>query len=186
MNKRDKAMSNRLHQLFPILLALAGAVVTPGSALAGETMTFNAFSVWEASGEAFQTAPQRGTVIGVLRGPLYVETDEGPTRTGTIACPVQVSVSLEDASQQAHGRCTITTGDDALAFGSFECSGFHLVGCSGDFKLEGGTGRLKGVTGGGPVTLRGDRWAMASGKSGEFVEAGSGIAFWRGFKINMP
>jgi hypothetical protein len=170
----------------PILLALAGEVAAPGSALAGETMTFNAFSVWQASGQAFQTAPEGGTVVGVLRGPIYVETTEGPTRTGTIACPVTVHLDLEDARQEARGRCTITTGDDALAFGSFECAGYHLVGCSGEFKLEGGTGRLKGVTGGGPMTLRGDRWVMASGDAEEFSEAASGIAFWREFKISMP
>jgi hypothetical protein len=179
-------MTNRFQQLFPVLLALAGAALAPCAVLAGETMTFNAFSVWQASGQAFQTAAEGGTVVGVLRGPLYVETDEGPTRTGTIACPVTMEISLEDARQQAHGRCTITTGDDALAFGSFECSGYHLVGCTGDFKLEGGTGRLKGVKGGGPVILRGDHWVMASGDSGEFSEAASGIAFWRGFAITLP
>jgi hypothetical protein len=179
-------MTIRFHQLIPFVLALATAVIAPRAALAGETMTFNAFSVWKASAQAFQTHAEAGTVIGVLRGPLYVETKEGPTRTGSIACPITIELSLENARQEARGRCTITTGDNALAFGYFECSGFHLVGCSGEFKLEGGTGRLRGVMGGGPMTLRGDEWAMKSGNTGEYDQVATGIAFWRDFSITIP
>lgn len=185
-SKRAKAMSIRLHQLFPILLALGAGMAAPGVAQAGETVTFNAFTVWAASGKTFRTGPERGTVIGVLRGPLYVETEKGPTRTGTISCPVTVEVNLEDARQEGRGRCTITTADDAVAFGLFECTGYHLVGCSGQFKLEGGTGRLEGITGGGPVVLRGDRWVMKDSGPGEYAEVATGIAFWRGFSLTMP
>jgi hypothetical protein len=172
-------------KLIPLVL-LIGAATVSGIAHAGETVTFNAFSVWQASAQTFQTATTTGTVFGVLRGPLYVETDEGPTRTGSIACPVTIQVDLQDARQQGRGRCTITTADDALAFASFECSGYHLVGCTGEFKIEGGTSRLKGVTGGGPVTFRGDRWALASASDSEVSQAATGIAFWRDFNLTMP
>jgi len=168
------------------LVLLIGAATVSGIAHAGETVTFNAFTVWQASAQTFQTAATTGTVVGVLRGPFYVETDEGPTRTGSIVCPITIQVDLQDARQQAAGRCTITTADDALAFASFECSGYHLVGCAGEFKVEGGTGRLEGVTGGGPVNIRGDRWALAADSESEVSQAATGVAFWRGFKLTMP
>lgn len=178
-------MKIRNHSLLPSLLAL-GAMTAAGVAHGGESVTFNAFSVWQANAQTFQTAASTGTVVGVLRGPLYVETDEGPSRTGSIACPVTIEVDLKSARQEAHGRCTITTADDALAFASFECTGYHLVGCSGEFRLEGGTGRLDGISGGGPVNFRGDRWALAGRSDTEVTQAATGIAFWRGFKLTLP
>lgn len=179
-------MTIRAHVLVARIALTVAMMVGFSAVHAGETFTFNAFSVWQASAKTFQTGATTGTVVGVLRGPLYVETDEGPTRTGSITCPITLQVDLELASQKGQGRCTITTADDALAFASFECSGYHLVGCSGDFKIEGGTGRLEGVSGGGTMNVRGDRWALASDSDREVTQAATGIAFWRGFRLTMP
>ena len=153
---------------------------------AGETHSFDAFTVWQARAQTFRTAANSATVVGVLRGPLYVETAEGPTRTGEIACPITIQVDLQSSKQEGRGRCTISTADDALAFASFECTGYHLVGCSGEFRVEGGTQRLEGVSGGGSINVRGDQWAFASESDSEVSQAASGIAFWRGFKLTMP
>jgi len=54
-------MTIRLNALSSTLLALCVGVAAPAPSLAGETTTFNAFSVWEATGQTFQTAPGSGT-----------------------------------------------------------------------------------------------------------------------------
>jgi hypothetical protein len=160
--------------------------ISTTAASAAETATFNAFSVWQGSARIVQTGATRGTVVGVVRGPMYVETDEGPTRTGGIVCPVTLDVDLENGRQEGHGRCTITANDGALAFGSFQCSGFHMVGCRGDFKLESGTDRLKGVTGNGPIVVKSNRWKLAPDSDTEVSQAATGIAYWSGFSMTMP
>ncbi len=179
-------MTSRAHRLLRPWIAALGVLAGGGAAKAGETVTFDAFSVWQAEARTFRTGAETGTVVGVLRGALYVETAEGPTRTGSIACPMTIEVSLRDARQQGSGRCTITAPDGALAFGTVVCSGYHLVGCTGEFRIEGGTGRLKGVSGSGPVTLRGDRWVLAGQSDSEVSQAATGIAFWRGFELTTP
>ena len=179
-------MTSQLNRTLRLWVAIIWGLTGAGVANGAETVTFDAFSVWQAEAQTFRTGDDTATVVGVLRGALYVETDEGPTRTGSIACPMTIEVRLGDARQQGSGRCTITASDGALAFGTLACSGYHLVGCTGEFRIEGGTGRLEGVSGAGPVTLRGDRWVLAAQSDSEVSQAASGIAFWRGFKLTSP
>ena len=122
-------------------------------------------------------------MIGTLRGPLFVETDQGPVRAGELLCPATVTVDLESLRQVGAGRCTFTAKDGALAFGSFVCAGYHLVGCTGDFVLDGGTERLEGVTGSGPITIRGDGWLIATDGSGEAAESAVGITVLPDFRL---
>ena len=179
-------MKMKIQQLAGCLLLAISTTTLPIASSAAETATFNAFSVWQGSARIVQTGATRGTVVGIVRGPIYVETDEGPTRTGSIVCPVTLEVDLDSSRQEGHGRCTITANDGALAFGSFQCSGFHMIGCRGDFKLESGTDRLQGVTGGGPVIFKSDRWKLAANSDTEVSQAATGIVYWSGFSMTMP
>ena len=169
-----------------IVAILVAAQWLPGHGIAGETITFDAFSVWQAKGRIVRTGAQTGTVLGIIRGPIYVETERGPVGTGDMVCPFSIEVDLETSRQQGSGSCTINTKDDLLLYSRFTCSGYHLVGCTGDFELTGGTGKFDGVTGTGKITFRSDKWELAKGGQNEALEGVTGIAFWRDLTLQLP
>ncbi len=152
-----------------------------------ERKTINAFSVWEATGQTFRTGVKLGTFVGVLRGLLFIETEQGPQRAGAMACPFTLTISIETGEQEGRGLCTITANDGPLVFADVVCRGFHQVGCKGDFTLSGGTERFSGISGGGPVTFRSDAWTITSFGKFETASRAVGIAYWRdlAFKLSQ-
>jgi hypothetical protein len=86
-------------------------------------------------------------IVAALSGAFFIETDEGPIHSGSVACPGMVRVDLDTTLQAGSGACTFTAVDGATSWGEWECTGYNMVGCRGTFKLNGGTGRLAGVTG---------------------------------------
>ena len=155
-------------------------------AQAGEKRTINAFSVWEATGQTFRTGEKVGTLVGVLRGLLFIESEQGPQRIGTMACPLTLNVNVETGEQDGVGKCTITANDGPLVFADVSCRGFHLIGCRGSFNLRGGTERFSGITGGGPVTFRSDAWTITSLGEFETARKAEGIAYWRNLEFELP
>ena len=178
-------LSKRL--MLTAAVAVGMAYTTAASPAAAEEQTIDAFSVWQARGHMFKTGEQLGTFVGALQGPFFVDTPEGPIGAGTITCPGMLEVNLEDGSQTGEGRCTITGKKGAQVFAQWTCSGFHLVGCSGEFKLVGGTGRFAAITGGGPFTIRTTiRQIAVSSESTSINEAAIGVAFWEGLHYKLP
>lgn len=173
-----------------LVAAAIGMVHAPAvSSSAAEEQTVEAFSVWHARGQLFKTGENIGTFVGALRGRFFVVTPEGPVEAGTIVCPGTLEVDLEDASQTGLGRCVITGEKNAQAFANWTCSGYHLVGCSGDFTLTGGTGKFAGVTGGGPFVIRSSIHGLAKNSSKTNVvidEASVGIAHWKELRYKLP
>ena len=161
------------------------AATSPATA---EEQTIEAFSVWHARGHLVKTGESTGTFVGAMRGRFFVDTPEGPVEAGTIVCPGTLEVDLEDASQSGQGRCVITSEKDTQVFANWTCSGYHLIGCSGEFTLTGGTGKFSGVTGGGPFTLRSAIHGMAaSAKAVSVVEEASiGVAHWKELRYKLP
>lgn len=173
----------------PALIAgLAAALAGPAApAAAEEERTVDAFAVCQASGQAYRTGEATAVFVGALRGPIFVETDEGPIQAGEIICPGIVDFSLADGSQTGEGRCIMTATDGAQMFADWTCEGFHLIGCAGDFTLTGGTERFTGVTGGGRVTWRsGLHRVVSGGDDDRAIESAVGIAFWRDFTYKLP
>ncbi len=81
----------------------------------------------------------------------------------------------------------ITGEKGAQVFAEWICSGYHLIGCKGEFTLVGGTGRFSGVTGGGPVVVRTTiREVAVQANENSAVEAAIGIAFWKGLRYELP
>lgn len=174
-----------------LMLGAAAVVLVHMTAIspsAAEEQTIDAFSVWKARGHLFKTDESTGTFVGALSGKFYVDTAEGPIEAGTIVCPGTLEVDLEDASQSGQGRCVITTINDAQVFANWKCSGYHLVGCRGEFTLTGGTGKFSDVTGGGPFTLRTTiHRTVTSAKTAASVdEASIGIAYWKELRYKLP
>ena len=168
-------------------VAVGMAYTAAASPAASEETTIDAFSVWQARGHIFKTGKDIGMFLGALQGPFFVETPEGPVGAGTIICPGVLKVNLQDGSQTGEGGCMITGEKGAQVFADWTCSGYHLIGCKGEFTLRGGTGRFSGVTGGGPIVVRttiGKVAVQASENSA--VEAAIGIAFWKGLRYELP
>ena len=121
-----------------LVLATAALIMTSSSLTvraAAEEQTIDAMSVWHAKAHAFRTGENLGTLVGVLQGPFIVETPEGPVLAGTIVCPGMMDVNTKDSSQTGEGRCVITDEKGHQVFARWTCSGYHLVGCRGEFVL---------------------------------------------------
>ncbi len=166
-----------------LFIAIVSAAL-PASA--AEEATVKAFVAWQGSGETLQTSVTEATFIGSISGTVYVETDKGPIASGEMVCPATVSIILESGAQTGTGRCIMTAPDDAQIFADFTCTGYHLIGCSGDFVLTGGTGRFAGVTGGGRAVLRANHRTLTAVGGAGVVETGSGILFWPALAYKLP
>ncbi|MFT5181490.1 MAG: hypothetical protein ACI9UK_002434 [Candidatus Krumholzibacteriia bacterium] len=166
--------------------AIAAFITLTGSEVrAQEKQTINAFSVWQATGQTFRTSVEEGTFVGVLRGLVFIETEQGPQRAGVMACPFTLTINIDTGEQEGRGLCTVTTNDGPMVFADVECRGFHQVGCKGDFTFSGGTERFSGITGGGPVTFRSDSWTVDSVGDFELASKAAGIAYWRDLAFKL-
>lgn len=172
----------RLWGALSAVMLILGLVQTA----AAEEATVRAFAVWQGQGQAMQTGPNEATFVGILAGSVYVETDKGPIASGQIVCPALIKIKLDDRSQTASGRCTVTAEDGAQLFAEIDCSGFHLIGCNGETKLTGGTGRFTSITGGGAVIVRSDQRAFAVASDSSMKEAATGIIYWPSLHYTLP
>jgi len=168
------------------LAGIAGALIGPHAASAGEA-SIEAFSAWNARGQIFPTGPSEVTFVGVLSGILIVHGDDQSTDTGQITCPASVVINPADLSQIGHAKCVIVTPDAERVYGEFSCVGTYGQGCDGDFMLTGGTGSKAGITGGGPIRIRGVSTALATHESGNLIDQETaGIAVWPALHYSLP
>ncbi|WP_284736007.1 hypothetical protein [Dongia deserti] len=182
-SRRHTMKSRKCTGLSAILL---GAAILAAPAAAETEQTIKAFSAWQGRGQMFETGPDRATFVGSFTGMIFVESDKGPINAGFMTCPAIVDVNILDGTQQAKGRCTITAQDGARAYGEISCQGVHLVGCDGDFKFTAGTERFKGITGGGPVTIRSGLKDFAMGDGNIIQESAGGIIVWPKLIYRLP
>ncbi len=165
--------------------ALGLGVLESRAAAAAEEATIKAFSTWHAGGQVSETGPKEAVFVGVLAGTVYVETEKGPLESGQMVCPAMVTIDLTDGSQTGNGRCTITDKEGARVYAEIACEGVHLIGCDGEFKLTGGTGRFEGISGGGPVVIRSDFRKLGADAGSTFGQA-TGIMYWRELSYRIP
>jgi hypothetical protein len=166
-------------------LALFAAVLLPTAAAVAqdEPQVFNAFAIAVASGTIVKSGEKQLMVIGTLRGPMFVETDEGPVDAGSVVCGASVRVDLGTARQTGSGACTFTAQDGATSWGDWECAGYELIGCRGVLKLTGGTGRLAGITGEGSMVWRPSAHEFKKQLDGTALQNTTGVLIWREFKL---
>jgi hypothetical protein len=107
-----------------------------------------------------------------------VENEQGPIDAGYMICPTVVDINTVDGKEQAKGRCTMTAKDGARLYADFSCTGVRMVGCHGDFTFTDGTERFKGITGGGPVTIRSSVDDLAAADGNIVQGAAAGIIVW--------
>lgn len=181
--------NTRSLRLIAATLAMAfTASLAPDVASAAEQEAITAFSAWTGEGVVYDTGPNAGTFVGAISGTLYVQTDKGPASGGVMVCPAILEIDLVDATQRGQGKCTITGDDGAKVFAEWTCQGVHLIGCDGEFKLTGGSGRMAGVTGAGSLTVRTTTRVTSTELTGEgsIVEIGSGLLLLDDLAYSLP
>jgi hypothetical protein len=161
-----------------VLACLTALSLPMSGAAAEDEPPIKAFSAWNARGQIFETGENRMTFVGSFAGIVYVDNAQGPIDAGYMICPTVLDVNTVDGKEQAKGRCTVTAKDGARLYADFDCHGVRMVGCDGDFTFTGGTERFKGVTGGGPVTIRSSVDDMAAGGGNIIEGVAAGIIVW--------
>lgn len=165
------------------LSALLGPVLATAVQAQDEPQVFNAFAIAVANGTIVKAAEKELMVVGTIAGPLFVETDEGPVDSGKVVCAASVRVHQETYKTSGSGACTFTAQDGATSWGDWQCEGYQLVGCRGTLKLNGGTGRLAGVTGEGTMIWRPSAHDLKKQVDGTLAQNTTGIVLWRDFRI---
>jgi len=166
------------------VMVVAVGLCRPASA--AEEATVKVFSAWQGQGGTFQTGPKEATFVGVLTGRMYAETEKGPIESGLMVCPGTLKIGLEDGKQTGAGACTITAKDGAQIYAEIACTGVYLVGCNGDLKLTGGTGRFEGISGGGKMILRSSFLKTTSVSTGVVKDEGTGILYVQELHYKIP
>jgi len=178
-----KTISGRYPWALAVLLAAVGL---GHGAAAGEETTITAFMTWQGQGRTFQTGPKEAEFIGAIVGPVYTETDKGPIASGLMECPASLTIGLQDGRQTGTGRCLITGKDGSHIYAEVNCKGVYMIGCDGDLKFTGGTGRFAGISGGGPVIIRSNQRQIVSTSEGSVGEQGTGILYMRQLHYKLP
>jgi hypothetical protein len=166
-------------------LALALALLLPATAAFAqeEPQVFNAFAVAVASGTIVKAGEQQVMVVGTLKGPMFVETDEGPVDAGSVVCGASLRFDMAAKHHIGSGACSFSAHDGATAWGKWKCTGYDLVGCRGTLKLTGGTGRLAGVGGEGSMVWRPSAHDFKKQLDGTTLQNSTGLLIWRGFRL---
>jgi hypothetical protein len=176
--KRSATMGKILVTALAAFWLVARSAAAQDAAAPEAEPSLKAFSAWNAQGQIFQSGESRVTFVGSFSGIVYVEQDQGPVAAGFMACPTVLDVNTRDGKERGEGRCTFTAKDGAQLFADFSCRGVRMIGCTGDFTFTGGTERFKGITGGGPVTIRSSVDELKAGSGSAVDGAAAGIIFW--------
>ncbi|MFX0203369.1 MAG: hypothetical protein ACFFCW_45280 [Candidatus Hodarchaeota archaeon] len=178
-------MTRRLAFLSTIFCMLL--VVVCAIPVQGEEGSVKALAAWQGKGELFKIGEKQGLFVGRFGGIMFIEKGEEDLDAANFICPANMEVNLENGFQAAQGRCTITgrTGDQVFA--EFHCKGVHLKGCKGQFKLTGGTGKFKGITGESDFLVRA---ALVDQKveiaTSSVHETALGLAVWPELRYKIP
>jgi hypothetical protein len=168
------------------IAVLSAAVLLPFGVVQAqeeEPQVFNAFAVAVASGTIVKAGEKQVMVVGTLKGPMFVETDEGPVDAGSVVCGASVRIDHGTKRQTGTGVCTFEAQDGATAWGDWECGGYELIGCRGKLTLTGGSGRFEGVTGEGAMVWRPSAHELRKQLDGTTLQNTTGLLIWRDFKL---
>jgi hypothetical protein len=100
-------------------------------------------------------------------------------------CPVSLTMQ-PDGTQNGQGGCMIIAPDGDQVFAKWTCKGEYLKGCAGQFTLNGGTGKFKGITGSSLFALRGTLQETMPGGPGVVTQTAIGLAVWPEMKYKLP
>ena len=167
------------------LLASTFAAFGSSVAYAAKETTVRATAVWQGEGTAVRVGDKEALMNGVVEGVMFIEDNKGDLHMAKMICPVSMSMQ-PDGAQTGQGGCMLISQDGDQVFSKWTCKGEYLKGCAGQFTLNGGTGKFKGITGGGAFGLRGTMQETMPGGPGVVTQTVIGLAVWPELKYKLP
>lgn len=174
---------------YPIVAAVAAFLLAPLAQPvdAAEEGTVRALSAWHSDGVIYRVGENEALFVGEFFGVMYFETAEGTLDAAQLICPGQIEIDLDDGEQAGSGRCILTSQAGDQVFARWTCAGMRGKGCTGEFILNGGTGRLRGISGGGDMVVRSAFGNIEIGVPlGEVEHTGAGLAVWPALQYKIP
>ena len=163
------------------------ALVLSASAMAAEEGNVQALAPWQGEGTIYRVGTNEALFLGDFRGIVYAQDRKGALDAAKIICPGTTHINLTDKSMAGEGHCIITTQDEQKIFAEWQCSGMFGVGCTGRFRLTGGTGRFIGITGDSDFLIRSGLWENETGYDSDVASHSSaGLAQWPELRYRVP
>jgi hypothetical protein len=175
-----------MKNLFKSLFA-ASMIVTAAPVLA-EKGTVDVLAPLDVAGVVYRIATDKAMIQGTAQGILYVQTKSGSLDAMLMRCATRNFVDLTVGGTDASGYCLISDGSkENLIFAEMSCKGKAPAACSGDFKINGGTGKYEGATGAGKLGIRAALSAVAANvETGAVVKETKGLAVITKLKYSIP
>jgi hypothetical protein len=172
---------------FSAATLLAACFVIFGSvdAYAAKEMSVRATAVWQGEATAVRVGDKEALMNGVFEGVMFIEDNKGDLNMAKMVCPVSMTIQ-PDGAQTGTGGCILLGQDGDQVFAKWNCKGEYLKGCAGQFTLNGGTGKFKGITGSGLFGLRGTMQETMPAGPGVVTQTVIGLAVWPELKYKLP
>jgi hypothetical protein len=170
-----------------VLAATTLAMFTISShAVYAEKGTVSAMAPWQGEGQIYQVGPERAMFLGAFSGIMYVQTGKESLDALLMLCPATQTLNLENGATESRGFCTFEGPSGDRVFAEWKCTG-KRGGCKGVITLTGGTGRFKGISGGGDMVARSVLNKLAANlESGSVVRSAAGLVVWNELSYSIP
>ncbi len=156
------------------------------TAYAGGTQSLKAFIPWNGEGRVFNIGEDTMFFLGSFKGIVYAEKAGGELDEGFVECPITQKVNIKTQATSGSGYCMVTVSETKTVYAEWTCQG-KVGGCTGDFKITGGTGGLEGITGSSKLVIRSPLNVLVADMSdGSMVRAATGIAILPELKYQLP
>ncbi len=161
------------------------SIMWSANSMAGES-TLKILAPWQGHGEVFKVAPNKVKVVGSFDGIMYIDNGKGELDAAVFMCPGTEYIDLDSKKASIQADCIISKGEKKVAYATLNANG-QVGAFQGDFKIIGGEGNWKGISGGGKVTIRTALGDMAvNKKTGEIINKAAGLAVWPALKVRLP
>ena len=148
--------------------------------------TVSAMAPWQGEGQLYDVGPKQVMFLGAFSGIMYVKTSKNSLDALLMLCPAAQTLNLEDGTTESHGFCTFEGPSGDRVYAKWKCTG-KLGVCKGVMTLTGGTGRFKGISGGGDMVARSVLNKLAANlESGSVVRSAAGLVVWDELSYSIP
>ena len=163
-----------------LLLALAC------SSLQAADKSVKVIMPWDGEGTLYHIGTDKIMFMGAFEGVMYVEKEAGELDAAFANCPAVQHIDVGKKSTEASGYCSIVISAEDTVFAEWNCTG-RVGACKGTFRLTGGTGAFKGVSGSSDLVIRSVLNTLVAGMGdGGVVRAASGIAILPKLTYKQP
>jgi hypothetical protein len=175
-------MKTLMHTLSVLSLLLVSMPVL------AEKETVDVLAPLDVAGVVYRIGPDKVLIQGTTQGILYVQNAKGSMDAMLMRCPTRNMVDMKTGNTDASGYCLISDGgEDNLIFAEMNCKGQSPQSCKGDFQINGGNGKFKGITGSGALRIRAAlSEVVANEQTGNVIKETKGLAVISKLKYSIP